>query len=368
MKMKKFKILKKKLISLALMTVLGVTALTGCGSNDPSTAKAENDDSNTVVQENTDADKAEEASQDKTEAAPEKSGKVIRIAAQAYPLYSPINAAYELGYFDEEFDAIGASYTWTEFASGPLVNETIAAGEGDVGFMADLPAIIARSSGQDIQVVSGVSTGERSLAVLVRADSDIKDIKELKGKKIAYASGSYAQHLLALVLDQAGLTFDDIESINLGAADSPAALANGDVEAIVIWEQFITKLTNDGTARVLIDGTGIKKSNMILYSVKDFAEQNPELIEAFIKATNRGAEYIKNNPKEAAELLAKKYSVTAEEMEKIFGNFNFSVTLTDDDVAEIVKVADYAYQAGIISNPVNGDEFINRDYLKKAGY
>ena len=58
--MKKFKFLKKKLISLALMTVLGVTTLTGCGSNDPSTAKAENDDSNTVVQQNTDADKAEE--------------------------------------------------------------------------------------------------------------------------------------------------------------------------------------------------------------------------------------------------------------------------------------------------------------------
>ena len=44
-------------------------------------------------------------------------GKTIRVAAQSYPLYSPINAAYELGYFDEEFEAIGASYTWTEFAS-----------------------------------------------------------------------------------------------------------------------------------------------------------------------------------------------------------------------------------------------------------
>lgn len=324
--------MKKKIIGLVLTAVLGLTALTVYAG--------------------------EEAS----------SEKVLRVAAQSYPLYSPINAAYELGYFDEEFESIGASYTWTGFASGPLVNEAVAAGEADAGFMADLPAIIARSSGQDIQVVSGVSTGERSLAVLVAADSDITDIKDLEGKTIAYAFGSYAQHLLALVLDQAGLTFDDIESVNLGAADSPAALANGEVDAIVIWEQFITKLTNDGTAKVLIDGTGIKKSNMVLYAVSDFAAENPELIEAFIRATDRGAAYINQNPEEAAALLAPVYNVTEEEMEKIFGNFNFSVSLTDDDVAEITKVADYAYEAGIIANPVDSDEFINRDYLADAGY
>ena len=212
-------------------------------------------------------------------------------------------------------------------------------------------------------IAFGVSTGERSLAILIRADSDIKNIADLKRKKIAYAFGSYAQHLLALVLDQAKLNFDDIESVNLGAADSPSALINKDVDAIVIWEQFITKLTNNGTAKVLIDGTGIKKSNMVLYAVKDFAEKNPELIKAFIKATQRGAEYIKNNPKEAAALLAPKYNVTEEEMLKIFGNFNFGVQLSDDDVKEITTVANYAYKAGIIANPVNGDEFINRNYL-----
>ena len=328
--------MKRNIFNLAVILSLGLLALTACGENNKAAA-------------------------DKTATAKEQ--KVLRVAAQAYPLYSPINAAYKLGYFDEEFKAIGASYTWTEFASGPLVNEAVAAGEGDVGFMADLPAIIARSSGQNIQVVSGVSTGERSLAVLTRADSDIKKITDLKGKKIAYAFGSYAQHLLALVLDQAKLTFDDVESVNLGAADSPNALINKDVDAIVIWEQFITKLTNNGSAKVLIDGTGIKKSNMVLYAVKDFAEKNPELIKAFIKATKRGAEYIKNNPKEAATLLAPKYNVTEEEIVKIFGNFNFGVELSDDDVKEIATVADYAYKAGIIKKPVSSDEFINRSYL-----
>lgn len=356
--------MKKRIFSLLLVSVVGLTLFAGCQNTNTKTENTVTEKVNETIEEIA-VDTAENL------AAPEAlpgEGKTIRIAAQSYPLYSPINVAYELGYFDEEYKAIGAEYTWTSFASGPLVNEAVAAGEGDVGFMADLPAIIARSSGQDIQVVSGVSTGEKSLAVLVSADSDITDIKDLKGKKIAYAFGSYAQHLLALVLDEAGLTFDDVESINLGAADSPTALANKDVDAIVIWEQFITKLTNDGTAKVLIDGTGIKKSNMVLYSVNDFAKENPELIEAFIKATDRGAKYINENPDEAAKILAPVYNVSEDEMKQIFSNFNFSVSLTDDDIKEITTVANYAYEAGIISNPVNGDEFINTDYLKEAGF
>lgn len=197
----------------------------------------------------------------------------LRVGAQPYPLYTPVYVAKELGYIDEELSAVGASYDWVEFKSGPLVNEAVAAGEVDMGFMADLPAIIAKSTGQDIQIVSNIAYGEKGLAVLVKTDSEIQSVAELKGKKVAYATGSYAQHLLALLLDQEGLSLDDVESINLGGGDQPAALANGEVDAIVIWEQFISKLVTSGEAKVLADGTGIKKGNMVNYFVKDYLQE-----------------------------------------------------------------------------------------------
>lgn len=332
--------MKKKIIALGLAAILITGILSGCGGS------SSGSDSSTGSE----------------------SSKTLRIAAQTYPLYSSIDLAHELGYISEELEKVGATEEWTNYDSGPLVNEAVAAGEGDVGFMADLPAINAKASGQDIQVVSNVATGEKSLAVLVPEGSDITDITQLKGKKIAYATGSYAQHLLALVLDQAGLTFDDIESVNLGAADSSAALINGEVDAIVTWEQYITKLTTENGATVLIDGTGIKRSNMVVYAVTDYAEENPEIIEAFIKAIDRGAQYIKDNPDDAAATLAPIYNVTEDEMKTILANFDYTVTLTDEDIAEIQKVADYAYNAKIISNKVNTDDFINTTYLEEAGF
>jgi sulfonate transport system substrate-binding protein len=293
--------------------------------------------------------------------------KILRIATQTYPLYASINLAHELGFIDEELEAVGYHAQWTDYLSGPLVNEAVAAGEADVGHMADMPAINARSAGLPIQVVAGVASGEKSLAILVGKDSDINDIRQLRDKKIAYATGSYAQHLLALVLDEAGLTFSDIQSVNLGAADSTSALEAGEVDAIVIWEQYITKMTEEGTARVLIDGTGLKRSNMVLYTVTDYGTENPQAIVAFIKGMARGASYIKEQPREAARILAPLYGVSEDMMVKILRHFNFSPVLSQEDVDEILREANYARESGIIRNPV-GIELIDSVYLRQAGY
>ncbi len=292
----------------------------------------------------------------------------LRIGAQSYPLYSPINLAHNLGYIQEELAKVGAKEEWTNFVSGPLVNEAVAAGEADVGFMADLPAIIAKSNGLNIKLISNVATGESALAVLVKPNSKIQKVEDLKDKKIAFAVGSYAQHLLALVLGNENLSLNDVEVVNLGAADSPAALDSEEVDAIVIWEQFITKLTNQNKAKVLVDGTGIKRSNLVVYAVDDFAKENPKLIEAFIKAIDRGAKFIKENPDEAAEKLTETYQVSKEDLKQIFKKFNFSVALTQEDIDEIARVSAYAKKVDITPNNVDVNEFIDTTYLKEAGF
>ena len=339
----------KKVIALGLAASLAALALTACGEKAES---ASNDEYTQNV--SSDSAPAEETT---------ASGAELRIAAQPYPLYTPIWVAYEEGYLQEEFDKIGAAFTWQEFKSGPLVNEAVAAGEADLGFMADLPAIIAKSSGQPIEVISNVAYGEKGLAVLVKSDSEISSVAELKGKKVAYATGSYAQHLLAVLLDKEGLKLEDVESINLGAGDQPAALASGEVDAIVIWEQYISQLTSDGTAKVLADGTGVKRGNMITYILSDYADQNPEVVKAWIRALNRGNELLKNDPDKAAEAVAEDFGVTPELMRKIIDNFTFSTELTPDDIAEITAVKDFSLEAGIISEDVDISTFINTEYL-----
>ncbi|MDR1007751.1 MAG: aliphatic sulfonate ABC transporter substrate-binding protein [Campylobacteraceae bacterium] len=293
--------------------------------------------------------------------------KTLRIGVQAYPLYAPLWAAKELGYLDEEFKKVGATYTWNVFANGPLVNEGVRGGSIDLGIMADLPAIIAKSVGLDIVVFANFGIGEKALALIVPTDSSIKEVADIKGKKIAYGKGTYAQHLLALLLNNNGLKFSDITEINLAAGDIPSALERGDIDGAVVWEQYISQLTVPGKARVVADGTGIKLGNNISYIKRDFAKANPESLVAYIKAVQRGAEYINNNNEEASKLLSPTFKVSPQILQSVFSHFEYYAKFLPRDIAEIEKVKDYVLKEKIIRKDIDIKEFITTEYLEKAG-
>lgn len=287
----------------------------------------------------------------------------LRIAAQPYPLYSDVWVAHELGYLKDELGKTDAGYTWDSFKSGPLVNEAMAAGNEDIGYAADLPAIIAKSTGQNVTIVSNVAYGEKALAIMVPADSTITSVADLKGRKVGYATGSYAQHLLALRLSEQGLTLDDVQTANLSAEDQVAAIQSHGVDAIVIWEQYVTQLENEGTARVLADGTGVKRGNMVSYATTDYAKRNPNVIRAYNRAVQRGADLIAKDPDKAANAVAKDFGVSADMLKKIWTHLTFTTELKKDDIDAITQVSDFAWRNGILKSQVDVGSLIDTDYV-----
>ncbi|HXW68817.1 MAG TPA: aliphatic sulfonate ABC transporter substrate-binding protein, partial [Dissulfurispiraceae bacterium] len=195
----------------------------------------------------------------------------IRIATQPAPFDAPIFVARQKKWVEEELAKAGSpAVKWTSFSAGPPMNESFAAGQQDIGFLGDTPAIIARSAGIDILIVGKCADGPKALAVVVPANSSIKFPKDLKGKKIAVTKGSYAHHLLVLVLRKGDLTTKDIDLINLSQADIATAIANGNIDGAAIWDPLISKLVSQGIVRVLADGSGIKKGVLVIVASNDY--------------------------------------------------------------------------------------------------
>lgn len=293
--------------------------------------------------------------------------KEIRVATQPVPQYAPIFVAEKKGWLEEDLAKVGVTVKWSSFASGPPMNESFAAGEQDVGLLGDSAAIIPKSAGQDTRIIGIASASPTALAVVLPKDSKITSPKELKGKKVAVVKGSYAHHLLALVLQNNGLTTNDIQFINMQQPDIATALAKGDIDAGAIWEPLITQLTDQGVIRVLADGTGIKKGLLVIVATQDFATKNPELVKILLKNYQRGYEFIKANPEEAAKLIADDVKLNPEQLTKVLAKIDFAPGLHADDIEELKKSEEFMRNVDIIKTPVDIDKFVDNSYAQSAG-
>lgn len=293
----------------------------------------------------------------------------IRIATQPIPHYAPIFVAKQKKWVEEELAKTGARPTlkWASFAAGPPINESFAAGQQDFGFLGDTPAIIGKAAGIDTRIVGLTSSGPKSLAVVAAAKSSIRTAKDLKGKKVAVVKGSYAHHLLVLVLQKGGLTVNDIELINLSQADIATAIVNGSIDAAAVWEPLITRLEGQGAVRVIADGTGIKKGVLVIIATNDFVTRNREQAKAVLRAYQRGAKYIKSNPREAAQLIAADVNLPPETLAKVFKKFDYHPAIQADDVEEIRKTEAFMRSAGLIKASVNIDSFADASLTKEIG-
>lgn len=296
-------------------------------------------------------------------------GDEIRIATQPIPHYAPIFIAKHKGWLDEELAAVGPkpAVIWTSFPSGPPMNESFAAGQQDIGLLGDTPAIIAKAAGIDTRIIGLTSSGPKSLAVIVPAGSNIRSPKDLKGRKVAVVKGSYAHHLLALVLKTESLTTNDIDFINLSQADIATAIVKGDIDAAAVWEPLITRLVAHGAVRVLADGTGIKKGVLVIVATGDFIRNHRKQVVALLRAYQRGAQFVESNPEDSARLIAEDVNLPPDLLVKVFTKIDFHPAIHADDIEEIKQSEAFMLGSGLIRTAVDIDAFIDPSLAAEGG-
>lgn len=286
--------------------------------------------------------------------------KEIRIGIVPLPHYAHMWIAKKKGFLDEELQKAGYQLKWQPFGLGPMVSEAFAAGHLDMGVMGDFPAFIGRAAGTDYRIVSVASAAPKALAMVVKKDSPVAAVTDLRGKKVATTKAAYGQKLLHLLLAKNGMTTGDIQFINMSMDDLATALVRGDVAAGVMWDPLLTRMEEAGEIRVLADGTGIYEAYAVLMAGGELVDRHPAAVDAVLRAFRRGDEYLRQHPEECTKLLLEDIKMPQPQLSKIVGKFNYDDKITDRFVADMKDTEAFMREIGLLKTPVDVDAFLRR--------
>ena len=198
-----------------------------------------------------------------------------------------------------------AHVLWVEYDDGRRTVDLLAAGEIDLGGTGSTPPVRAQSEGVDVVYVAVSEPRPAHGVLVVREDSPIRDVADLRGARIALAEGSYQTQLLATALDQVGLAYDDVERVSGRHGEGKRAFLAGEVDAWVGGDPELADAQRATAVRELVDTASVISNRSVWWARRDFATRAPELLDDVVIALQRSDAWIAEHPREAAELFAR---------------------------------------------------------------
>ena len=218
------------------------------------------------------------------------------------PDHGPLYVALERG----EFEKRGLDVELIPPADPNDPPKLVAAGRADLAISYQPQLHLQVAAGLPLMRVGTlVATPLSSLVVL--ADSPIKSISDLKGRKVGFSVGGFEDALLGAMLDKHGLTLDDVELINVNFSLSPS-LMSGQVDAVIgAYRNFeLNQMDLEGRPgrAFYLEEEGVPAYDELIVVAKRENASDPR-ISAFIDALEAATQYMINHPDAAWELFIK---------------------------------------------------------------
>ena len=291
----------------------------------------------------------------------------VHLAIQPSCAFVPLVIARESGWIDEAMKEIGVTVVWTDFESGPPMNESFAAGQQDIGVIGDVPAVSAVAAGQNNVYIASTEGGP-SYGMLVSDASGITSVADLRGKKIGLTIGSTAQNLTEKLLRNAGLDYNtDVEVINISTGDAQVVLLNGDVDAVVIWEPNVSRLDAIDGIHLLADGGDIGFPGMnVVFARKAFVDANPEIVKVYLEQYWRAVKAYEAEPEKYEQMLSEYFNLDPALIAQAASKYNYVLQFSDEDIAGLQDTVSFLIRIGSITNEISVKDHVADDLAKQV--
>lgn len=287
--------------------------------------------------------------------------------------YAPQYAAIELGYFEEE----GIDLTLVNGGGADKVMTALISGDAQIGFMGSEASIYVYQEGSQDYAVNFAQLTQRAGNFLVGREPEPDFTWEnLRGKKVLGGrAAGMPQMVFEYILKKHGLDpktdLSIDQSINFGL--TAAAFTSNDADYTVEFEPFATTLELEGSGYVVASlGT---ESGYVPYTAyctrKSYMEENPELVQKFTNAIQRGIDYVNSHTsEEIARTIAPQFQETpVEKIALIVERYKAQDTWKEDTVFEQESfdlLQNILEEAGELDERVPYADLVTTEFSEKA--
>ncbi len=276
---------------------------------------------------------------------------VISIAYNSMPFNLPSIVERQQGFLAQE----GYEIQYNTFLVGHAMTEAMISGDLDIApVMGATSTIVSKAGGRDIKVIGCYSQapGGFGLAAL----PGMLSLNELRGAKIAVPIGTEVHVLLGKILAEQGLTFKDVNLVNLLVPDGIAALQSGQVDGTMVVEPVMSKLTQAGKIEVLRDGQGLI-GGLTLSVVPSSLVDSPK-VKAFQKAHEQSIAYMAEHYEEVLAMVVSQMNLPASVVENVAAKYSFQSEITEQIRLELDETIEFLFQEGIIRKRISVEELL----------
>lgn len=208
--------------------------------------------------------------------------------------------AKEKGFFEEE----GLNVTLTQFEDGPTIIAAMENGSVNFGYIGQGAHKLCVQGNATIIALSHISNGDALIG-----GPGISTVEDLKGKVVAYSSGTSSEDILRNALAAHNMTMDDIQAMDMDAPSIVTAMMSGGVDACATWSpNSLTILEGmEGTTK-LADNMTFSDTTVSLASwiaTPKYLEENRDVAVRFVRALMKAMDYAADgNYEEVAQWCA----------------------------------------------------------------
>ncbi|WP_448042186.1 ABC transporter substrate-binding protein [Bradyrhizobium liaoningense] len=297
-----------------------------------------------------------------------KAGMVTGIDQIGLPI------ALERGFFEKR----GLDVTIARpYATGVDALNALQAGESEI-VQVGVPMIGAVLRGMDLVALgnySGNATkagSDATMAIIAREGSGIVkgDLSTLKGKKIAASFGTINHLYILATLEKAGLKPDDVTLVNTPPPDMTVALLAKGIDAFSGWDPWPIVAGKDVPGAVEI----IRGGDVISYigfnvALRPWVQANGETIEKFLAAVSEADQWMRKNPKQAAQVATRWIPGLKQEVAEAAMQFNIQQAdrrLSANNYRALWSAEDRLSRLGILKSTFDVNAHIEPKHILKV--